>query len=38
MGAFIGNRLAKRVTMRAIQVIVSIMLFAIAVSLGAGII
>lgn len=37
-GAFIGNRLVKKVTMRTIQVIVSIMLFGIAGALGTGII
>lgn len=38
LGAFIGNRLIKKFTMRIIQLIVSIMLFGIAFSLGAGII
>lgn len=38
LGAFIGNRLMKKVTMRTIQVIVAIMLFGIAGALGTGII
>ncbi|HCC69084.1 MAG TPA: hypothetical protein DEP99_04265 [Nitrospiraceae bacterium] len=38
LGAFIGNRLVKKITMRTIQVIVSVMLFGIAVGLGSGII
>lgn len=38
LGAFIGNRLLKKVTMRTIQVIVSVMLFGIAMGLGAGLI
>ena len=38
LGAFIGNRLIKKITMRTIQFIVAIMLFAIAVVLGTGII
>jgi hypothetical protein len=38
LGAFIGNRLMKKVTMRTIQVIVGIMLFGIAGALGTGII
>lgn len=36
-GAFIGNRLVKKVTMRAMQIIVSVMLLGIATALGAGI-
>lgn len=38
LGAFIGNRLVKKVTMRSIQVIVSIMLIGIALGLGSGLI
>jgi uncharacterized membrane protein YfcA len=38
LGAFIGNRLVKKVTMRSIQIIVSIMLIGIALGLGSGII
>lgn len=38
IGAFIGNRLVTKVTMCTIQVIVSVMLFAIAVGLGSGMI
>lgn len=37
-GAFLGNRLAKKSTLHAIQVIVAIMLFVIALGLGAGLI
>lgn len=37
-GAFLGNRLLKKVTMKAIEVAVAIMLFAIAVALGSGLI
>jgi len=37
-GSFIGKKLIRKVTMRAVQIIVSIMLFAIALCLGAGII
>lgn len=37
-GTFIGKRLIKSVTLRAIQIIISIMLFGIAVCLGTGII
>lgn len=37
-GAFIGNRLVKKVTMRTVQLLVSIMLLGIAVGLGSGII
>jgi uncharacterized membrane protein YfcA len=36
LGAFIGNRLMNKVTMRTIQMLVSIMLFGIAVALGLG--
>ncbi len=38
LGAFIGNKLIKKVTMKGIQITVSIMLFAIAVGLGSGLI
>ena len=38
LGAFIGSRLLKKVTMRTVQVLVSVMLFGIALALGAGII
>lgn len=38
LGAFIGNRLVKKVTMRNIQVIVSLMLLGIAIGLGMGVI
>ncbi len=38
LGAYIGNRLVKKVTMRSIQVIVAVMLSVIALSLGSGII
>jgi uncharacterized protein len=36
LGAFIGSRMMKKVTMRAIQILVAIMLLAIAVGLGLG--
>jgi hypothetical protein len=36
LGAFAGSRLLKKVTMRGIQVLVSIMLFGIAAALAAG--
>jgi hypothetical protein len=38
LGAFLGSRLMKKVTMRAIQVLVSMMLLGIALALGAGLI
>ena len=38
LGAFLGNRLVKKVTVRTIQIIVSIMVLGIAIGLGAGII
>ena len=38
LGAFIGSRLMKKVTMRNIQLMVSVMLFGIALSLGTGLI
>jgi len=37
-GAFIGNKLLNKITLRFIQVLVAIMLILIAISLGAGII
>jgi uncharacterized protein len=37
-GAFVGNRLLKKITLRFIQVLVAIMLFVISIALGAGII
>ncbi|MBN1789388.1 MAG: sulfite exporter TauE/SafE family protein [Bacteroidales bacterium] len=37
-GAFIGNKLLKKITLRFIQVLIAIMLFLIAIALGAGII
>jgi uncharacterized membrane protein YfcA len=37
-GAFIGSRLLKKITMRTVQIIVSIMVLAIAIGLGAGLI
>jgi len=37
-GAFIGNKLLKKITLRFIKVVVAIMLFLIAIALGAGII
>jgi hypothetical protein len=37
-GAFLGSKLLKKVTLRLIQVLVAIMLFLIAIALGAGII
>jgi len=37
-GAFIGNKLLKKITLRFIQVLVAIMLFLIAIALGAGVI
>jgi uncharacterized membrane protein YfcA len=38
IGAIIGNRLLKKITLRFIQVIVAIMLFIIAIALGMGLI
>ncbi len=38
LGTFIGKSLMKSVTLRAIQIIISIMLFGIAICLGTGII
>lgn len=37
-GAFVGSKLLKKVTLRFVQVLVAIMLFLIAIALGAGII
>ncbi len=37
-GAYLGNRLVKKTTLQAIQVLVSILLFLIAVGLGVGLI
>jgi hypothetical protein len=37
-GAFIGNRLLKKVTLRAIQILVAVMLLGISVGLGMGLI
>ena len=37
-GAFLGNKLLKKITMRSIQVLVALMLFLIAVALGVGLI
>ena len=37
-GAFLGNRLVKKITLRLIQLVVALMLLAIAAALGAGII
>jgi uncharacterized membrane protein YfcA len=38
LGTFIGNRLAKKTTLRSIQAIVTIMLISIAIGLGSGLI
>jgi len=38
IGAFVGNRLVKKVTLRGVRIIVAIMLLVIAVGLGMGII
>ncbi len=38
IGAYIGNKLLKKITLRFVQVSVAIMLFLIAIALGAGII
>ena len=37
-GAFVGSKLLKKVTLRFVQVLVAVMLFLIAIALGAGII
>lgn len=36
LGAFVGNRLLKKVTLHAIQVAVAVMLIVVALGLGAG--
>jgi len=38
IGAFVGSRLLRKVTLRAVQVLVAVMLFLIAILLGSGII
>jgi uncharacterized membrane protein YfcA len=38
LGAFIGSRLLKKITMRAIQITVGVMLFVLSIALGAGLI
>lgn len=38
IGAFIGNKLLKKITLRFVQVLVAIMLFLISIVMGAGII
>jgi uncharacterized membrane protein YfcA len=38
LGAFVGSRLMKKVTMRTIQVLVAVMLLAIAFALGVGLV
>jgi hypothetical protein len=38
LGAFLGSRLMKKVTMRAIQLFVSVMLLSIALALGLGLV
>jgi len=38
VGAFVGSRLLKKVTMRTIQTLVGVMLFVISIAIGAGII
>ncbi|MBN2764130.1 MAG: sulfite exporter TauE/SafE family protein [Bacteroidales bacterium] len=38
IGAFIGNKLLKKITLRFVQVIVGVMLFLIAIALGTGLI
>ena len=38
LGAFIGSRLLKKITMRAIQITVGMMLFMLSIALGAGLI
>jgi len=38
LGAFIGNRILRKVTMRYVQIIVALLLFLIAIGLGAGLI
>ena len=36
LGTFLGNRLVKKVTMRSIQMLVSVMLLGIAIGLAGG--
>ena len=38
LGAFAGSRLVRKVTMRSVQILVSIMLIGISIGLGAGLI
>jgi uncharacterized membrane protein YfcA len=38
LGAFIGKRMLKKVTMRGIQVTVGVMLLLLAVALGMGLV
>ena len=38
IGAYVGNKLLKKITLRFVQVLVAIMLFIIAIVLGAGVI
>jgi uncharacterized membrane protein YfcA len=38
VGAFVGSRLLKKVTMRTIQIMVGVMLFVLSIAIGAGII
>jgi uncharacterized membrane protein YfcA len=38
LGAFIGSRLLKKITMRAIQLTVGILLFVLSIALGAGLV
>ena len=38
LGAFIGSRLLKKITMRAVQTIVGIMLFVLSIALGSGLV
>lgn len=36
LGAYLGNRLLKKITMRTIQIVVTVMLLGIAIGLGSG--
>ena len=38
LGAFIGSRLLKKITMRAIQITVGVMLFVLSIALGTGLV
>ena len=38
LGAFIGSRLLKKITMRAIQIMVGVMLFVLSIALGTGLV